>query len=470
MKRNLLLVNPWIYDFAAYDLWMKPLGLLYIASFLRNHGYTITFLDCLDRFEPQLLQYNYVPKSDRYGCGAYYREEVEKPKPYKHIRRKYKRYGIPIRIFLDKLKSNPKPDAILITSGMTYWYLGVFLAVELLRKQFPDVPIVLGGIYATLCYEHAKEHSGAHYIFRGRKLEELLKLLNKLTGNAPHEELHKLSYPAYDLTKTLYACLLTSYGCPYRCSYCASALLYPEFTQRPPGEVVDEIEHLYRRYQIRNFAFYDDALLQNSKNHICSILEEVIKRKIRCNFHTPNGLHARYIDEEVATLLHASGFKTLRLSFETVNVDWKRRTGDKVTNEELKMAISNLKQAGFKGKEIGVYVMVGLPEQSPEEVVESILYVASCGAWVKLSEYSPIPGTPDFELIKKILGWSEDHDPLLHNNSTFLLEEETFNFDTLQNLKKLVRIANYAVELGIGYLTSSSLGGIIRKSLRKGNV
>ena len=42
MQKNLLLINPWIYDFAAYDLWSKPLGLLYIASFLRKFNFNIT--------------------------------------------------------------------------------------------------------------------------------------------------------------------------------------------------------------------------------------------------------------------------------------------------------------------------------------------------------------------------------------------------------------------------------------------
>ncbi|GAI31851.1 unnamed protein product, partial [marine sediment metagenome] len=39
---NFLLINPWIYDFTAYDFWSKPLGLLYIASILREQGYEIS--------------------------------------------------------------------------------------------------------------------------------------------------------------------------------------------------------------------------------------------------------------------------------------------------------------------------------------------------------------------------------------------------------------------------------------------
>lgn len=48
-------INPWIYDFAAYDYWSKPRGLLYLASFLRERGVTIDFLDCLDKWRPKLL-------------------------------------------------------------------------------------------------------------------------------------------------------------------------------------------------------------------------------------------------------------------------------------------------------------------------------------------------------------------------------------------------------------------------------
>ena len=48
--KKLLLINPWIYDFAAFDLWSKPLGLLYIASFLRRQNFEIAYIDCLNKY------------------------------------------------------------------------------------------------------------------------------------------------------------------------------------------------------------------------------------------------------------------------------------------------------------------------------------------------------------------------------------------------------------------------------------
>ena len=52
MKTSIVLINPWIYDFAAYDLWSKPLGLLSIGSFLRECGFRVHLIDCLDAHHP----------------------------------------------------------------------------------------------------------------------------------------------------------------------------------------------------------------------------------------------------------------------------------------------------------------------------------------------------------------------------------------------------------------------------------
>ena len=55
MKRpEILLVNPWIHDFAAYDLWARPMGLLVLATTLRKLGWEPHFVDCLDPDHPEM--------------------------------------------------------------------------------------------------------------------------------------------------------------------------------------------------------------------------------------------------------------------------------------------------------------------------------------------------------------------------------------------------------------------------------
>ncbi|MDH3957783.1 MAG: cobalamin B12-binding domain-containing protein, partial [Desulfobacteraceae bacterium] len=44
---HILLINPWIHDFAAYDFWAKPMGLLILAALLRSQGVSVSYIDCL---------------------------------------------------------------------------------------------------------------------------------------------------------------------------------------------------------------------------------------------------------------------------------------------------------------------------------------------------------------------------------------------------------------------------------------
>src|SRR4030043_1609544 len=100
----------------------------------------------------------------------------------KSIPRNYSQYGIPEEMLLKRLSLIEEPDLICVSSGMTYWYPGVFKIIEIARKFFKKVPIILGGIYATLCYNHAKKHSGVDIVFNGSEELGALKLISDLTN------------------------------------------------------------------------------------------------------------------------------------------------------------------------------------------------------------------------------------------------------------------------------------------------
>ena len=164
-------------------------------------------------------------------------------------------------------------------------------------------------------------------------------------------------------------------------------------------------------------------------------MKEVIKRGIQCNFHTPNALHIREIDEEVAQLLFRGGFKTIRLGFETSNESAQIETGGKVDNQNLKQGVRNLRKAGYSEEEIGSYIMVGLPGQGVGEVVETIAFVKEAGARPILVEYSPIPHTPLFEKAKQRSSFDLENEPLFHNNSILPCQWEGFTMADYKGLK-----------------------------------
>jgi radical SAM superfamily enzyme YgiQ (UPF0313 family) len=165
----------------------------------------------------------------------------------------------------------------------------------------------------------------------------------------------------------------------------------------------------------------------------------VIHRGISCNFHTPNAIHIREIDEEIAALLFRSGFKTIRLGFETSHEATQIETGGKVDNREFRQAIKNLKRAGYLGEEIGVYLMVGLPGQRVGEVEEGIAFVKEIGANPMLVEYSPIPHTALFEKAKKMSPFDLENEPLFHNNSILPCQWDGFTMADYRRLKEGLR-------------------------------
>ena len=67
------------------------------------------------------------------------------------------------------------------------------------------------------------------------------------------------------------------------------------------------------------------------------ILNELIRLDIDLRFHTPNALHVREITPDMAQLLHASGFRTIRLGFETSDINSIMIWTERFLRESLKM-------------------------------------------------------------------------------------------------------------------------------------
>jgi radical SAM superfamily enzyme YgiQ (UPF0313 family) len=421
MAPSLILINPWIYDFAAYDLWSKPLGLLYLAGYLRACGFNLQLIDCLDIHLPTLKD-RVLPARGAYGTGKFFREKTVRSPALKHVPRSYSRYGIPKQLFVSALNEVKHPAAILVTSLMTYWYRGVTEAIAVAREVHPRTPILLGGIYARLCEEHAVATSGADRVVTGISLHTMAGLLDDLRDfglegdkSPPSKE---LPIPAFDLLHRLdYVPIVTSTGCPYRCEYCASRFLNPQFITQDPHQVLDEILRWHRERGVRDFAFYDDALLVGFAKHLGPILEALVKQDLGLRFHTPNALHVRELSTEAADLLWRAGFKTLRLGFETSDMTMHQCLDRKLSEGDFERAVRSLHKAGFSKEQIGAYILAGLPGQSVASVEDTAEFVSKAGAMPYLAEYSPIPHTPLWDKAVACSQYDLVSEPLFHNNT-----------------------------------------------------
>jgi radical SAM superfamily enzyme YgiQ (UPF0313 family) len=327
---------------------------------------------------------------------------------------------------------------------MTYWYTGVKETISVLREYFPTVPILLGGVYASLMPEHALENSGADEIITGPGEWALSRVLFRLTGkHAQVEPDERLGFtPALDLVRRVrFLPILTSRGCPFRCSYCASGRLLSLFLRREPASVVSEIEEGRLRYGASDIALYDDAFLIDAPRHAIPVLESVIERVPGLRCHTPNGLHASAIDGPVASLLKKAGFETIRIGLESSSDQFHAHTGGKTDMSSFLAAVNHLKEAGFSRNQIGVYLLVGLPGQSRAQIEDDVDHVLQAGAVPKLAEYSPLPGTEMWAEAVRCSRFPIDTEPLFQNCTLLPAAEPDVDWDFLQATRK--RISEY---------------------------
>jgi len=439
MSTKILLVNPPIYDFAAYDFWLKPYGLLSGAGYLRSKA-DFALFDYLDRLHPFVANQKEL-QSDRWGRGRFYCEQIPSPACLSEIPRYFRRFGLPRRMFEDFLTKEGPFDFVLIQTMMTYWYQGVQEVIEGIRKVWPQAKIILGGNYVTLCGSHA-QGLGADFLVTGTNLEPLWRYLENrpdLSQPALWESYEQLNVGVLKLTD----------GCPFKCTYCCVPKVYGQFKVRPLERSLAELEFLAKR-GVRNIAFYDDALLFEAEKAFVPFLEEVLKRNIKVNLHSPNGLHARFITPELAELMVRAGFKTFYLGFENASLQWQRHTGSKVFSDELARAVEHLTAAGAEPTSITAYQLLGHPDTDIQELENSMRFTNSLGIRGMLADFSPIPGTPDGEAARQ---WVGSHfakeckmgpvdmdEPLLHNKTAFPII--LLGNDEVNRLKDLQRKLN----------------------------
>ncbi|MDR1931483.1 MAG: radical SAM protein [Spirochaetales bacterium] len=449
-----------------YDLYLKPFGLLRAGAWLEAGGWDTVFVDALDYEDRASAALLGPPKRRADGTGKFFRQRLPVPPVLKSAYAKktpedsppkhFARYGIIGESFRERLlrasrsASPRRPDLILITSGMTYWYPGLAEAAETCRALFPGTSVAVGGVYASLMPEHCKKTSGADAVVSGGG-GELAAVLERLGLPVPPGEYPEFPPAAASAWKDAGVLRLNT-GCPFRCDYCASHLLSPRF-RAGSAEAAFQAFTAFMDAGIRNFAFYDDALLAAKEEVFLPFLERVTERFGPADaadgprFYLPNAVHIQSLDSRTANLMRRAGFQEIRMGFESSSPGFHKEhtpSGAKFNPESFPDSLRALRAAGFPAGSLSVYILAGLPGQRAEEVEESIHSVReSCpqagskDIRIRLAEFSPVPGSALWEKSAGLCRYPLAEEPLFHNNSLFPMEWEHFTRRDLLRLKSL---------------------------------
>jgi len=402
---------------------MHPLGLYLLISRLQSAGFNTRYINCL---QPE-------DETKKFGTAQFPWIEIKKPPLYSAIKRRYKLYGISSGDFKNQLEKCPAPDIICIGSMMTYWLNGVNETIRQVREAYPKTPIAVGGIGAALfgdyicSYHHSdvfvvdKEINIAGIELSPRMFKQSEQNISLLDGLKLVE-------------KSRHGPVLSALGCPLSCEYCASKLLQPDFFIRPVKQVSEEIRFMVNERGVRDFAFYDDALLAEPQKTVIPLANELGSLKSELRFHTPNGLHLKYVNREILDCFKALNTATLRFGYESSVKRYRRATGQKISQDILKEKAALLNDAGLL-QICAAYVMAGLPDQTVEDVFDEIDTVNSLGLQAKPVFVSPVPKTAMFKYYSKRYP-QITADPLWHNDTFFITKLEGWNEEAVNKVKK----------------------------------
>lgn len=388
--RDVLLLKPKSFAFSS----SPPLSLMYLASSLREHGHTSWVYD------------------------------LEFPED---------------EAALESVALDDRPLLVGITSTTPDFPETVRL-VSRLRELFPGVPVVIGGIHVSALRCDAVGEAGADFGVVGEGENTICELVSALKGgndaalgvidglvrrvgdslveSAPRpliRDVDAIPMPAWDLIereryftrpwhmlqrRSRSAFVMTSRGCPFGCTFCAShTTLGRGFRGRSPRGVVDEVEFLYRTYDVREFLFIDDNLTFD-RERAAAICREILGRGLDISWRTPNGVRIDTLDDELLGLMKRSGCYLLGFGIESGDPEVLRRVNKKLDLEGVAERVAMVRRHGIMT--FG-YFILGLPGETRQSALKTIRFAAkSKFDLAHFGLYAPYPGSAEFEKVRSL--------------------------------------------------------------------
>lgn len=341
-----------------------------------------------------------------------------------------------------------KPDIVGI-GAMTYEFPEAKLLATKIKEKF-DIPIVIGGHHLTLMPNHfSNPPFDVAVVGEGEKtLTELMQIFEK-HGSLPSNELRnvkgiifknernanemtpprplienldEIPYPARDLLKMkeyyltlrksvfrkfgIYGQMITSRGCPYKCTFCSTTLFWKRPRFHSAEYVVGEMKHLIERYEVDGILIFDDLFIANKKRveEIAKLMDkEKINEKIKLYAYGRTNL----INDEILKYLKKMNVVTIEFGLESGSekiLNFLKK--GLVTVKDNRNALRLCKKHGFTT--YGSFI-VGSPDETEEDMKQTLSLVNDKnldGAHVY--QLTPYPGTEVWDIAKKMGFVSDD--------------------------------------------------------------
>ncbi|MGH7492852.1 MAG: B12-binding domain-containing radical SAM protein [bacterium] len=463
---KVLLIQPPVEDFYQTTLRTLPVGLLYLASALQQNGFEVELLDCQATTQKRVLD---LPPEFAY-LQRYYRPGNLSPfKLFGH----YRHYGLSWEDIRERI-SRSHADVIGISSLFTPFYREALHVAAIAKELDPARPVIIGGAHVNACPEEVLANSNVDFILLGegeRTFPELVMALDngrysaldtiagvgyKTNGTMQIarpgdliEDIEALPLPArelidparYTLGGKRLTMLITSRGCPYHCTFCSIFLTAGrQFRTRSINSILDEMRLCRERYGIEIFDIEDDNFSFDQKRAtriLAAIREEFGEGQVE--LLAMNGISAANISEPLVEEMKRSGFRSLNLALVTSDGQRQRATKRPGTTSHFDRVVQ---KGADTGLEMVNYVILGLPDSTIEEMIESIIHLMERPVLIGPSVFYATPGTASFQqcLAQGLLPSLE---LALQRSTCFPVETQNFSRLDLVTLFRICRLLNF---------------------------
>ncbi|MEE2750439.1 MAG: radical SAM protein, partial [Myxococcota bacterium] len=201
------------------------------------------------------------------------------------------------------------------------------------------------------------------------------------------------SYRYLFATRPGFATMITSRGCPFRCTFCDKSVSGSRWRARTPSSVVDEMEELVRNHGVGFINIYDDNFTLDRKR-VRLICEEILHRELEIEWKCEGRVDG--VDPALLRLMRQAGCRTIAYGVESANRKTLELLRKDITVEQTIRAFSDTRSAGLRSL---AYIILGSPGESSTDVRRTIRFVKEIDAdYVQFSSLTALPGTPLYAL------------------------------------------------------------------------
>ncbi|MDP3947388.1 MAG: radical SAM protein [bacterium] len=348
------------------------------------------------------------------------------------------REGYEVRVVdANALRLKPMDIVPLVTganvvglTAMTPTINAAISTARYLKQANHNLTIILGGAHATLLPDETLGSAPEiDMVVKGEGEQTIIELLRALEEQQPLDNIAGISYRrngkvhstpvrstsvdldslpflAYHLLPWSryrphpphgrafpFAAMITSRGCPYRCSYCSKPIFGNKFRGQSPERVVEEITYYKEKFGVKEIAFYDDVFTLDRKRAY-AIADNIIKKGLKIGWTCETRVNL--VDKELLLHMKQAGCYAIAYGIESASPEILETLDKGITLEQVEAAVRLTQQVGLQT--IG-YFMLGSPGESLETISQTIRFAKKLKLdFAQFAITTPYPGTKLYDL------------------------------------------------------------------------